>query len=217
MGISRSGLHKKRPTGGKRHIHRKKRKFELGRPSCGTKLTPSGGKETRRVRSVRVRGGNLKWRALRLSEGNYSWGTEHCTRKSRLLDVMYNATSNELIRTKTLVKGAVIQIDCAPFRAWYERHYGIYLGKVKKETVKKNDKGEKIEPAKISRDRQKAFAHRGSKRSLDKALDAQFKTGRLLARIASRPGQVGYADGYILEGKELEFYQKKIEKKKTKK
>jgi small subunit ribosomal protein S8e len=32
--------------------------------------------------------------------------------------------------------------------------------------------------------------------------------------IASRPGQSGRVDGYILEGKELEFYIKKMEKKK---
>ena len=29
--------------------------------------------------------------------------------------------------------------------------------------------------------------------------------GRLYACITSRPGQVGKADGYLLEGKELEF------------
>ena len=43
----------------------------------------------------------------------------------------------------------------------------------------------------------------------------QFKGGRLLACISSRPGQVGRADGYILEGKELEFYQRKMDKKKS--
>lgn len=37
-----------------------------------------------------------------------------------------------------------------------------------------------------------------------------------VAAIASRPGQVGRADGYILEGKELEFYMKKIKSKKSK-
>ena len=37
--------------------------------------------------------------------------------------------------------------------------------------------------------------------------------GRLYACITSRPGQVGKADGYLLEGKELEFYIKKVEKK----
>ena len=38
-------------------------------------------------------------------------------------------------------------------------------------------------------------------------------SGRLLARICSRPGQTGRADGYVLEGIELEFYMKKIQKK----
>lgn len=38
----------------------------------------------------------------------------------------------------------------------------------------------------------------------------------LAASVASRPGQSGRADGYILEGKELEFYLKKIKSKKTK-
>ena len=40
-------------------------------------------------------------------------------------------------------------------------------------------------------------------------------TGRLYAAIASRPGQCGRCDGYILEGKELEFYVKKMAKKKS--
>ena len=40
--------------------------------------------------------------------------------------------------------------------------------------------------------------------------------GKLLACISSRPGQCGRVDGYILEGKELEFYLKKTEKKKNK-
>ena len=39
---------------------------------------------------------------------------------------------------------------------------------------------------------------------LDPLLEAQFKAGRLLAVITSRPGQSGRADGYVLEGKELD-------------
>jgi len=39
---------------------------------------------------------------------------------------------------------------------------------------------------------------------------------RVLAKLSSRPGQSGRADGYILEGKELEFYARKIEAKKGK-
>ena len=37
-----------------------------------------------------------------------------------------------------------------------------------------------------------------------------------VACISSRPGQSGRSDGYILEGKELEFYLKKLKSKKGK-
>jgi len=39
---------------------------------------------------------------------------------------------------------------------------------------------------------------------VDPLLEQQFKAGRLLAAITSRPGQSGRADGHILEGKELD-------------
>ena len=39
---------------------------------------------------------------------------------------------------------------------------------------------------------------------IDTLLESQFAAGRLYAAISSRPGQSGRADGYILEGKELE-------------
>ena len=51
---------------------------------------------------------------------------------------------------------------------------------------------------------------------VDPLLEEQFQTGRVLAAISSRPGQVGRADGYILEGKELEFYIRKLKAKKGK-
>ena len=51
---------------------------------------------------------------------------------------------------------------------------------------------------------------------VEQALEDQFQTGRVIASISSRPGQSGRADGYILEGKELEFYLRKIKAKKGK-
>lgn len=39
---------------------------------------------------------------------------------------------------------------------------------------------------------------------IDPLLEQQFVAGRLYASISSRPGQSGRADGYVLEGKELE-------------
>jgi small subunit ribosomal protein S8e len=49
---------------------------------------------------------------------------------------------------------------------------------------------------------------------IEQILGDAFASGRLLACITSRPGQSGRADGYILEGKELEFYTKKLAIKK---
>merc|ERR1712032_938491 len=92
----------------------------------------------KRVRPVRCRGGNMKYRALRLDNGNYAWGSENCTKKVRVLDVVYNASSNELVRTKTLVKNAIVQIDAQPFKQWYLKRYGVELGKKKKDKSSKD-------------------------------------------------------------------------------
>ncbi|KAF1792490.1 Ribosomal protein S8e/ribosomal biogenesis NSA2 [Phytophthora cactorum] len=205
MGISRDSRHKRRETGGKRKQFRKKRKFELGRQPANTKL---GGK---RVHTVRVRGGHLKFRALHLETGNFSWGTEVCARKTRILDVVYNASNNELVRTKTLVKGAVVLVDATPFRQWYDAHYGVKIG------IKKNAPQHEEEEVKKSDHVLRKLANRQRTRVLDPKIDEQVTSGRLLAVISSRPGQSGRADGYILEGKELEFYQRKLATKKSKK
>ncbi|XP_073303965.1 small ribosomal subunit protein eS8-like [Primulina huaijiensis] len=214
MGISRDSMHKRRATGGKKKAWRKKRKYELGRQPANTKISSD-----KTVRRVRVRGGNVKWRALRLDTGNYSWGSEAVTRKTRILDVAYNASNNELVRTKTLVKSAIIQVDAAPFKQWYLQHYGVDIGRKKKTAAKAET--EETEPATVeegkkSNNVQRKLAKRQADRKIDPHLEEQFGGGRLLAVISSRPGQCGRADGYILEGKELEFYMKKIQRKKGK-
>uniref|UniRef100_A0A804N9J5 40S ribosomal protein S8 n=1 Tax=Zea mays TaxID=4577 RepID=A0A804N9J5_MAIZE len=103
--------------------------YELGRQPANTKLSSN-----KTVRRVCVRGGNTKWRALRLDTGNYSWGSEALTRKTRILDVVYNAS-----RTQTLVKSAIVQVDAAPFKQWYLTHYGVDIGRKKKVHVAKRD------------------------------------------------------------------------------
>ena len=45
------------------------------------------------------------------------------TRKTRILDVSYNASNNELVRTQTLVKNAIIQV-----RAALEAQHVLWLG-----------------------------------------------------------------------------------------
>ncbi|POV95523.1 hypothetical protein PSTT_16177 [Puccinia striiformis] len=153
-----------------------------------------------RIHTVRVRGGNTKYRALRLEAGNFSWGSERITRKTRVIGVVYNSTNNELVRTNTLVKGAIIQIDATPFRQWYESHYG--------QPVTKRGKLAKVEETgEPAKEKSKTVLHKLEQRRLtgkvDTMLETQFQAGRLYASISSRPGQSGRCDGYVLEGKEL--------------
>uniref|UniRef100_A0A7S1VNM8 40S ribosomal protein S8 n=1 Tax=Sexangularia sp. CB-2014 TaxID=1486929 RepID=A0A7S1VNM8_9EUKA len=192
MGISRDSWHKKRTTGGRMNPIRRKRKFELGRPPANTKIG------ARRVHTVRTMGGNTKLRALRLDHGNFAWGRENSARTCRILSSVYNATSNELVRTNTLTKGCIVQIDATPFKSYYFAKYGIELGK---------KKDAKYTPSNGALKRAKHVS------ALDSSLTDQFNSGRLLARVGSRPGQDGKCDGYILEGAELAFYQRKLQKK----
>lgn len=209
MGISRDSLHKRRATGGRKKTWRKKKKYEMGRQPANTKLSSNVA-----VRKVRVRGGNMKFRALRLDHGNYSWGSEAVTRKTRILDVSYNASNNELVRTQTLVKNAIIQIDAAPFRQWYQQHYGVELGQ--KKADEKAAAAETEAPKGSNHVQRKMKDRLRGHKKLDQHLADQFATGRLYACISSRPGQCGRCDGYILEGRELEFYLRKMQKKKSK-
>lgn len=204
MGIGRDSRHKHRKTGGRVNIHQKKRKFEMGRPAAMTKMG------VKRVRLVRSRGGNRKFRALRLDAGNFSWGSENITKKVRILDVVYNASNNELVRTKTLVKNAIVQVDAHAFKNWYWNHYRIELGRKDKKRASENEEEGSWKVMNKVKARQR-------ERKLDNNVNDQFAGGRLLACISSRPGQSGRCDGYVLEGEELVFYTRKLQsKKKTK-
>jgi len=203
MGIGRDSRHKHRKTGGRVNTHQKKRKFEMGRPASMTKMG------AKRVRVVRSRGGNRKYRALRLDAGNFSWGSENITKKARILDVVYNASNNELVRTKTLVKNAIVQVDCTVFKNWYYDRYRVELGRKDKKRS-----SERSDPNEGSRSVVAKFAARQKGRKICPNVSQQFEGGRLLACISSRPGQSGRCDGYVLEGEELNFYTRKLQTKK---
>jgi len=242
------------------------------------------------------------------------------TRKSRIISVVYNPTNPEYVRTNTVVKGSIVQIDATPFKNWYQKHYGVVIGKAikfhkeKKSSEKKSRKHRALKPEKpkkaseakvekaktdkkadkkgdkkktdakpeekkadakpeqkkvVAKPKAKAEAivvekkvvkkitkkvapdskdkpkkerkckalnnsrpsnakHRPSgallkkwrlrnvTRVLESAISEQFEKGRLFAKVATSPGQVGSADGYILEGEELAFYVKKMQAKKKK-
>ncbi|KAL2868871.1 40S ribosomal eS8 domain-containing protein [Aspergillus lucknowensis] len=195
MGISRDSRHKRSATGAKRASYRKKRAFEKGRQPANTRIG------SKRIHLVRTRGGNRKFRGLRLDSGNFSWGSEGVSRKTRVIVVAYHPSNNYLVHTNTLTKSAVVQVDAAPFRQWYEAHYGQPLGRRRQQ---KSEVPEEKKSNSVVKKQAARFAESGK---VESALERQFESGRLYAVVASRPGQSGRVDGYILEGEELAFYQ----------
>jgi len=146
---------------------------------------------------VRVRGGNFKKRALSLETGNFSFLSLNTTKKVKIISVVYNSTNNELVRTNTLVKGSIIQVDSNPFRESFQKIYKKKEGETNFSVKNNNSEN---------------FKKKNAQHNLA-SISNQLTSGKLLARICSRPGQIGRADGYILEGVELEFYMKKLQKK----
>ncbi|GAB5567691.1 40S ribosomal protein S8 [Prionailurus iriomotensis] len=147
-----------------------------------------------------------------LDVGNFSWGSECCTRKTKIIDVVYNASNNELVRTKALVKKRIVLIDSTQYRQWYGSHYALPPGH--KKGAKLTPGEEEILNKKQSKKIQKKYDEKECQ--ISGLLEERFQQGKLLACIASRPGQCGQADGYVLEGKELEFYLRKIKARKGK-
>ena len=73
-----------------------------------------------------------------------------------------------------------------------------------------------LQEVKRSNHLQRKIKERNADRTIEQAIDDQFATGRLYACLSSRPGQCGRADGFIIEGKELEFYVRRMQRKKGK-
>merc|ERR1711993_131828 len=185
MGINRDSWHKSRKTGGRKPQMHKKRKFELGRQKSNTKLTST---ETR-IHMVRTMGGNKKFRGLRLSHGNFGWASEGVAKVSRIVDVVYNATSNEMVRTKNLVKGAICTIDATPFRQYYENHYSMALGRKKGWEPSEEEKANLARKDTAGEQTKAKLNKRERTSEIEKELESQFMQGKLLAKINSRPGQ----------------------------
>lgn len=167
MGRSNSGDHKRTKTGAKLGRFSKKRKNRMGRQPSNTRV----GKE--RIRDVRTRGGNIKTRALRLNSGKFKLISADCELESPIEQVVYHPSCNELMRTNTLTKSAVVKISSEPF-----------MGDLS------NCEASQKDPI----------------------LMKMAEKGFFLAIITSRPGQQGCADGYVLQGEELDFYQSKLKK-----
>ncbi len=175
----------------------------MGRQSSNTKLGKT------KVVKVSCRGSIHKYRALKLNEGNFHWISQGISRKCKILEVVYNASNNELVRTNTLVKNTIVTIDPTPFKYyWYVHFTEVKISKLPEMTDPKRKQALEEKKNKL----QKTHPKNNQLDKLSKVFELINK-GRVYACITTRPGQVGKADGYILEGPELEFYLKKLEKK----
>ncbi|OAG29392.1 small subunit ribosomal protein S8e [Nematocida displodere] len=114
MGLTRSGKHKRKATGGRRRAHMIKKLCTIARQPANTRVGPT------KIRKLRVRGGSYKMRALRLENGSFTLKTHSQSFKSAIQQVVYHASNNELIRTNTLTKGCIVKIDPTPFASLME-------------------------------------------------------------------------------------------------
>ena len=101
----------KKPTGGLKGRHRKKRKYELGRPPTETKLSDKD-----EYRTIRVRGGNVKVRVQYAAHANVTDPKTGKTQKVRILRVLEVPANRDFARRNIIVKGAIIETELGKAR-----------------------------------------------------------------------------------------------------
>ncbi|RJS85099.1 30S ribosomal protein S8e [Candidatus Bathyarchaeota archaeon] len=98
-----SDLHKRKPTGGKRHIYRKRRRFERGSFPTETTIGEF------RTKLDRRRGGNVKVRLLSTKWVNVSDPETGETKKVEILRVIKNPANVDYDRRNVITKGAILE------------------------------------------------------------------------------------------------------------
>jgi len=95
--------HKRKPTGGIKRFHRKKRKFEKG--SFPTETTLGKTKK----KSSRGHGQNIKIRLLNVTHANISNPSTGKTEKTKIVRVLKNPANADYDRRGVITKGALIE------------------------------------------------------------------------------------------------------------
>lgn len=96
----------KKPSGGKKRRHRKKRKYELGRPPTDTRVSD---RDIRKV--IRVRGGNVKVRIRAAAYANIVVPNGNRVVKAKILGVIESPANPEYARRGIITKGALIRTE----------------------------------------------------------------------------------------------------------
>ncbi|MEE8168735.1 MAG: 30S ribosomal protein S8e [Candidatus Hydrothermarchaeales archaeon] len=96
------GESKRKITGGRLRRKRKKKKFEMG----GELIKPVIGKK--RVKKIRARGGDFKFRVLLAEEANVLVPKTKKCKRSKILSVVENTANPHFARRNIITKGAMI-------------------------------------------------------------------------------------------------------------
>ena len=103
MSVWRGDMHKQKPSGGRRHAHRKKRKFEQGTFAVETIMGE------RKRKFVRGRGGNIKIKILSEKQVCVTDPKTGKTEKTEIVRVVKNPTNVDYNRRGVITKGAVVE------------------------------------------------------------------------------------------------------------
>ncbi|MDH5448192.1 MAG: 30S ribosomal protein S8e [Candidatus Bathyarchaeota archaeon] len=103
MSVWHGDSHKKKPSGGRKRSHRKKRRFERGSFPTETTLGE------RKLKKIRRRGGNLKTRAFSEKQASISNPATGKTEKTEILRVVQNPASIDYDRRGVITKGTIIE------------------------------------------------------------------------------------------------------------
>ncbi|HUX97951.1 MAG TPA: 30S ribosomal protein S8e [Candidatus Deferrimicrobium sp.] len=104
------GRSKRKATGARVRLPRKKRISEMGRPAAETVIGQ------RKIKLVRVRGGKKKIKAYIADSVNVSDQSTGKTKKAAIKELITNPASTEYTRRKIITKGAIINTDLGKVR-----------------------------------------------------------------------------------------------------
>jgi small subunit ribosomal protein S8e len=103
MSVSHGDQHKRKPSGGRKHAYRKKRKYEKGSFPTQTRL----GKTKRKI--SRTHGGNTKVRLLVAKQANISDPTTGKTQMTEILRVVRSPANIDYDRRGVITKGTIVE------------------------------------------------------------------------------------------------------------
>lgn len=104
------GKSKRKTSGGRLRLARKKRKFEIGREKQFTHLG------ARKVKLYRTKGGNRKARLLRIDVAQVLDPSTKQVRKVKILTVKSNPSNPHYVQRNIITRGATIQTELGEAR-----------------------------------------------------------------------------------------------------